>query len=92
MKKIIFLFIVIILTSCQCAPDRKDFNNDLEFTLADCLYRASKDPIVCDKIAERYRDWHKEQSYKDKLQYCNKPENLPKGWTGESCRNYLNQK
>lgn len=82
----------IFQTGCQSAPSKKDFETGLEFTLADCLYRSQKNPIVCDKIAERYRDWHKEQSYKDKLQYCNNPANLPIGWTGEACRNYLNQK
>ncbi len=88
----LIILLMVFFVACQTAPDREDFKSDLEFTLADCLYRSQKNPIVCDKIAERYRDWHKEQSYKDKLHYCNNPENLPKGWTAGRCRDYLNQK
>ena len=86
------LFLIIFVVGCQSAPDRKDYKNDLEFMMSDCLYRAQKNPIVCDKIVERYRDWHKEQSYKDKLEYCKDPLNLPPGWDFEKCRLYLNQK
>lgn len=91
MKKLIII-ILLLFVGCQSAPNRSDFKNDLEFILADCLYRSQKNPIVCDKIAERYRDWHKEQSFKDKLSFCKNPENLPVGWTEETCRYYLNQK
>ncbi len=76
--------------SCQRMPNREDYKADIEFVLADCLYRSQGNPVVCDKLAERYRDWHKEQAFEHRLEYCSGK--LPPGWTRENCLYYLNQK
>ena len=93
MRTTILLTLTLCLfLACQSSPDREDFKTDLEFTLADCLYRSQKNPIVCDKIAERYRDWHKEKCYMDRLNYCKDINNLPKNWDLTKCLYFLNQK
>jgi hypothetical protein len=90
--------VILIITmlsgcaGCQMAPDVDDYDNRLEYMLVQCWYRNSKNPTACQQLAERYRDWHKEESYKDKLTFCSKPENIPPGWDQDKCRYYLNQK
>ena len=91
-KNLILIFAFLLIVSCQSAPDKENYKDALSFMIADCLYRAQKNPVVCDKIVERYRDWHKENSFKDKLEYCRNPINLFEGWDFEKCRLYLNQK
>ena len=83
---------ILLMCSCQTAPDKESFVSDDCFAFADCMYRIRKgeDKAACAVLAEACRDSLKERRMYQRLEYCRSK--CPQGMSESECRLYLNQK
>lgn len=87
----ILALIILAITGCQSAPDRKCFNTEECYQFSDCLYRNQKnDKSACAILGEACRDSLKEKRIYGRVKYCG--EFKPKDMTENECRLFLNQK
>ena len=90
---LICLIIAVFFAGCyMSAPDKKDYEFDVCYQDADCMYRNkdNSDKSACAVYKQACADMYKEKCMKLRLEYCqkNKFENM----TQNECRLYLNQK
>jgi len=88
------ILLVSMFMGCQTSPSRNNYNSNIAFMTADCLYRSQKNPVVCSELVKAYANYAKEKQQFDKVKFCKNIKNYLPHWNGDSekCLLYLNQK
>lgn len=83
-----------MLLSCQSTPKRSNYESEIGFTMADCMYRAQKNPLACSELVKAFANYTKEKQQFNKVNFCRDIKNYLPHWNGDSekCLLYLNQK
>jgi hypothetical protein len=92
MMLLTLFLILFFVVGCQIAPDRKNYESELAFMLADCNYRNQKSPLACVELAKRYNDRDMNKEQREILTFCKDCKNYPEGWDNEKCRMFLRQR
>ena len=97
MTKFIHVILICIIsavfyTGCMSAPDKSNYEFDVCYQDADCMYRNkdNQDKSACAVYKQACADMYKEKCMKSRLEYCR--DNKFEGMTQNECRLYLNQK